>query len=277
MNKIDLHTHSNFSDGTFSPKELLEYAKVKDLIAVALTDHDTIEGLEEGEYIANNLGIEFINGVELSIGVDSKEYHMLGLMFNRKCVGLQKTLDILQAQRKDRNMEMVSLFRKNNVNINYEDLESTAKGGIITRAHFSELLIKNNYAKNSKESFDKYLSINSKTYIKRSMFDAKLAIETIHNAGGISILAHPYRYNLNSTEIEELIIKLKKMGLGGIEAIYSSHKPSEEAFLKRLAKKYNLKISGGSDFHGLNKPDIDLGDGFGNLNVPSDVLKILKE
>lgn len=276
MNKIDLHTHSNYSDGTFSPKELVEYAKVKKLKAIAITDHDTIKGLEEGEAVAKEVGIEFINGVELSIGINSKEYHMLGLMFDRNTKDLENMLKTLQEHRIERNKEMVMLFKKNNINIEYQELQDLSQGSIITRAHFSQLLIKKGYAKSTKHCFERYLSPNSKTYIKRNTFNAEHVIETIHKAQGISILAHPYRYKLNTSEIEELVVKLKNIGLDGIEAIYSSHNPNEESFLRNLSYKYNLKISGGSDFHGLNKPDIDLGVGFGKLNVPIDILEKLK-
>lgn len=276
MRKIDLHTHSTYSDGTLTPKELIEYAKVKSLSAVALTDHDTIDGLEEAEVTAKELGIELVNGVEISIGLKSNEFHILGLMFDRNSKILQNTLKQMQNERQERNIEMIKLFKNNNVDIEYEELIDIAKGSVLTRAHFAKLLVKKGYVKDNNEAFERFLSASSKTYIHRKLFDPKVAIQTIHEANGIAILAHPLRYGLDVTYIEKITLELKGLGLDGIEAIYSSHKPNEESYLRTFANTHNLKISGGSDFHGDNKPNIDLGIGFGKLKIPSYVLDNLK-
>lgn len=276
MKKIDLHTHTSCSDGTFTPEELIKYAKIKNLSAIAITDHDTIEGLQEGEATARNLGVEFINGVEFSIIINSKDFHILGLMFDRHCEKFKNFLEKMQDERKQRNIKIIELLRKDNVILEYDELLSTTKNGIITRSHFSKLLIKKGYVKNVDEAFSKYLSYKGTAYVPRNNFKPNDVMEAIHEAGGLAILAHPNRYDLNEEELENLIIDLKKLQIDGIEAIYSSHTPKMEMFLRGLAKKHNLKISGGSDFHGANKPSIDLGSGFGNLQISKQILDDLR-
>ena len=277
MKKIDLHTHTSYSDGTFTPKELIEYAKIKNLSAISITDHDTINGLQEGEEAAKELGIEFINGIEFSISMNSKEFHILGLMFDRHLEIFEKFLSGMQKEREERNIGIIKLLKESDVHLEYEELLSMSKNGIITRSHFGKIMVRKGYVRNVDEAFCKYLSNKGKAYIPRNSFKPTQVIETIHEAGGIAILAHPYRYGLDSKGIEDLIIDLKNLNIDGIEAVYSSHTPRMETFLKDLASKYSLKISGGSDFHGSNKSNIDLGSGFGNLQIPMQILTDLKK
>jgi len=278
MKIIDLHTHTNCSDGTLSPTELIQYAKVKNLSAIAITDHDTIEGLEEGAKEAAKHGIEFINGIEFGTTVNRKEFHILGLMFDRYSQIFKNFSINIQEEREERNIKISKLLQAEGVNIEYSELLSLvmSKKNVITRGHFAKLLVAKGYAKNIDYAFFKYLSEGSKAYVPRNKFDAKRIIEIIHDSGGIAILAHPNRYGLDLNKMEEVIVNFKNLGIDGIEAIYSSHNEQTEKFFKSIAVKYNLKISGGTDFHGANKPNIDLGYGFGNLQIPIKILEDLK-
>ncbi|MCL1936108.1 MAG: PHP domain-containing protein [Defluviitaleaceae bacterium] len=280
MKYIDLHTHSTYSDGTFSPKELVLYAKSKGISAIALTDHDTIEGIAEAKQAGVEHGVEVVSGVEISTSYPSgdfkgNEFHILGLFISEN-EEVKAVFDKLKTYRKNRNIELIKNLNAENINISMQDVEKLSSTGNITKAHFSKALIEKGYAKSFEEAFEKFFRGDKKTNVPKQTLNPKEAIEVIHKAGGISILAHPFRYKLKKENLIILIKELKKHSLDGIEAIYSTHKYEEEIFLKELAKELNLKISGGSDFHGHTKPNIELGIGYGELKIPLEILAGLK-
>lgn len=277
MNYIDLHVHSTISDGTYTPTELIEYAVSKGLTAMALTDHDTINGIKEAQLAANRLKLEghditLIPGVEISAAFLNRDIHILGLFVDCCNELLVKTLEGAVRERETRNEKMAVNLRNAGLSITLDELKAEDPQAIITRAHFAKLLYKKGYVSSVKDAFTKYLGDDSPYYVKRNYISPEDAISLIKQASGIPVLAHPLLYHLNEKEIDALVLRLKNAGLEGIEAIYSNNISNEEAYVRSLAKKYDLAITGGSDFHGSVKPDIDLGTGRGNLKIPADLL-----
>lgn len=277
MNYIDFHTHSTYSDGTYSPKELLQYSKKKNLKAIALTDHDTVNGINEALKYSKVYNIELVQGIEISSEYKNKEIHILGLFIKSDCELLLEELKALRERRKKRNIYMIEKLNNLGINITYEELKNISHNELITRAHFARLIVEKGYAKTNKDCFDKYLNDGKPAYVKKELFTLEKTLSLIISSGGKPILAHPLLYNYNQNELKELIKYLALNGLVGIECYYSTHNLDETNMLINTAYEFDLKISGGSDFHGDNKPEIDLGNGFGNLKIPYDLLEKLKE
>ena len=280
---IDLHVHSTRSDGTYTPTELVDYAMKKGLTAFALTDHDTTDGLEEALSHANALraaGVEnvpeVIPGIELSTNIEDTEVHVAGLFIDKENPEFQSYLKDFVASRNLRNVKMCGKFTEIGIPITVEELENAYPNCILTRAHFASWLREHGYVSSNKEAFDRYLGKRCPCYVPREKITPQKAISLILTAGGIPVLAHPILYRLSDARLESLVAMLKEAGLVGIEAIYSTYEPSEERQIRRLAKKYDLLLSGGSDFHGTNKPRIDLGVGLGRLYVPEELLENMK-
>ena len=278
MQYIDLHTHSNFSDGTDSPAELIENAVAAGLSAVALTDHDTTSGIEDAlAYMHENKPpIRFIPGTELSAGYKDGDIHIVGLFIRHDDPAFKKITDLMVERRKQRNYEMAENFRKAGIPVTIEALTSNNPDMVVTRAHFARFLIENGTVKDVSEAFEKYLDVSSPFYVPRKYITPEEAVSTILDAGGIPIFAHPMHYKLKNEELEKLIERLIDAGLRGIEVKYSNHTEEMEEYVAGLAKKYNLLPSGGSDYHGTNKPAISIGTGRGNLAVPYEYLDKLE-
>lgn len=279
---VDLHVHSTRSDGTFSPTELVDYAITKGLAAFALTDHDTIDGLEEAIRYANKLHEtnssvpEVIPGIEFSTEYQGQDVHIVGLYIDYHNPGFCEKLKEFVDSRELRNVKMCKLLQKAGIDITYEALLEEFPNSVITRAHYGKYMLNHGYIKSIAEAFDRYVGDHCPCYVPREKVTPTQAVQLILEAGGIPVLAHPVLYHLGKEQLEKLVAALKEAGLIGIEAIYSTYKPYEERDIRRLAEKYDLKISGGSDFHGENKPKIDLGVGMGKLFVPYEVLQDLK-
>lgn len=280
MRGIDLHTHSNCSDGTYSVKELMDYAHEKDLAAIALTDHDTVDGLDEASsYVKENYpDMEFVPGIEFSTVEEGKDVHIVGLYIDHHNEEFKKKLGKFIDSRTVRNKKMCrKLSEEAGIPISYEELTGSFPGAVLTRAHYAKFMVDRGYAKSRNEVFDKYIGDNCPYYVEREKISPEEAISYVLEAGGVPVLAHPILYHLSDRKLDALVARLKNAGLKGIEAIYSTYSPSEERQIKELAAKYDLLISGGSDFHGANKPKIDLGIGMGKLFVPEDLLIPIKK
>ncbi len=279
MAYIDLHVHSTFSDGTNTPEELVEMAVEKQLSAFALTDHDTTGGVFEAVEAAKKYEgrLRIIPGVEISATLGKRDIHILGLNIDPQNTALVSALDGARYNRNQRNIAMLNRFRDAGFDITLEDLlsrdESTAAS--ITRAHFAKALTAKGYTKDNADAFKKYLDFDKPFYIPREFMERKTAVELILQAGGIPILAHPLLYGLSRKETEDLIDELKGYGLRGIEAVYSAYSGEEEQYLKSVAHRKGLKISGGTDYHGANKPYLQLGTGRGNMHIPEKILEDL--
>lgn len=281
MKYIDLHVHSVFSDGTCTPEDLVSLAINNDLVAFALTDHDTIGGIDRAMSAAKPYSLEVIPGVELScehtISPDKKkEIHILGYQFDWKQKELCETLDAIAKERDDRNRKMCENLAADGFPIDYESLIERFGNTIITRAHFARFLMEKGAIPSIDSAFKKILAQDGPYFVMRKYLTPKKGIELIKKAGGIPVLAHPLLYKMSVSEIRSLIVELKGYGLKGIEAMYSRNHGTDEAFVRKLAGEYDLFITGGSDFHGSNKPDIELGRGEGNLRVPVILLENLK-
>ncbi len=284
MKAVDLHTHSCKSDGSKSPSELVDMAREIGLAAMALTDHDTTDGVEEAVTHAANLrsaGLdnvpEIIPGVELSTDKWGCDIHVVGLYIDVYNMPLQKSLTDFVLKREKRNELMCDRLRElAGFDISYEKLTAAYPGAVLTRAHYATYLIYKGFVKDKKEAFSVYLGEDTPYFVPREKITPVDAVHLILNAGGIPILAHPMLYKLTEAQLEALICEMKNAGLVGIEAIYSTYTIEQERYVRRLAEKYGLLLSGGSDYHGDAKPDISLGTGFGKLFVPQELLDILK-
>lgn len=281
MKAIDLHTHSNESDGTLTPSELVDYAVSKNLRAIALTDHDTSAGIPEAIRRAKALrstgvDIEVIPGIELSTEYQDKEIHMLGLYIDYSGEYMLSRLKQFQRGRRLRNLQLCRLLTENGMPVSYEELLKEYPTGVITRAHLANILTKKGYTRSVREAFERFLGDGCPYFVPRKKISPQRAIEIIRRAGGFPVLAHPILYKMSRARLEELVSKLKSAGLMGIEAVYSTYEPSDERLIRTLAQKYDLCITGGSDFHGANKPQIDLGSGKGHMFVPETLLEDIK-
>lgn len=275
--KIDLHVHSTESDGTFTPSELVAEAVKVGISAFALTDHDTIDGISQAKKAAAGTDIELISGVELSTQYNGKEVHILGLMLDETNPALLEHLSRFRLSRDTRNEKMFEKLREEGFDITQESLRAMFPEGVLTRAHIARYLLENGYIKSMNIAFEKYIGDNCRCYIKRNKITPGEAISILHTAGGLAILAHPVLYHMSAVTLRRLIEDCREAGLDGIEAVYSTYQSGDEHQIKALAKEYGLAISGGSDFHGSNKPLIHLGTGMGHLFVPYYILDDLKE
>ncbi len=280
MKYIDLHVHSNYSDGTLSPTQIVSLAIEKKLAAFALTDHDTVEGIEEAisaakEATLKGHAITVIPGTELSASYKGEDIHILGLGLNHKSPILLKALQEAKEERDHRNHKMCHNLQEAGIPITVEKMREACKDAVLTRAHFAKFMVNEGFASSIKEAFTKYLDSSSPYYVTREYMTPKQAIELILAANGVPVLAHPLLYKLGDSELKTLLQELKSYGLKGIEAIYSNNISNDEAYVKSLAREFDLFITGGSDYHGSVKPDIDLGTGRGNLKIPESILKKL--
>lgn len=276
MNIVDLHVHSNKSDGSLTPTQLVEYAVQKGLSAFALTDHDSTEGIEEALAAAEGKNIEVIPGIEFSTDYEGKEVHIVGLYIDYKSDFIKRRLVNFVNSRNTRNKEMCKRLTENGIPITYEQLTAEFPNCVITRGHYAKYMVNHGYTKSMQEGFERFVGDHCPCFIPRKKITPMRAIEIILKAGGFPILAHPVLYHMSNTRLDEMVRVLKEAGLQGIEAIYSSYSPSEEREMRRLAAKYELCISGGSDFHGATKPGLDLAVGYGKLVIPEDILLEIK-
>lgn len=279
MRAIDLHTHSNNSDGTFSVKELIDRAHDKGLAAIALTDHDTVDGVDEAiEYAASKYpDLEVIPGVELSTEGEGREVHIVGLYIDNHDKEFVEGLSTFIDSRTTRNKKMCKkLYEEAGIPISYEMLTEEFPDTVITRAHFAKFMVDRGYVNSRAEVFDRYIGDHCPYYVGREKITPEDAIRSILKAKGVPVFAHPILCRFGDDRLDEFVGRLKGAGLVGIEAVYSTYERRDEIQIKELAKKYDLLVSGGSDFHGANKPDIDLGTGCGKLFVPEDLLIPIK-
>ncbi len=275
MDIVDLHVHSNKSDGSKTPSELVDYAITKGLSAFALTDHDTIDGLEEAMTYALNKPITVIPGIELSTEYEGKDIHILGLMIDYKNKTFKEMLSSFVHSRDNRNKKMCKLLCDAGISVPYDELLQTFPDCVITRAHYARFMVSHGYVSSNAEAFERYIGDHAPYFVGREKISPEDAIQLILNYRGIPVLAHPTLYHFSDERLHKLVSFLKDEGLVGIEAIYTTYSAGEEKQMKEMAKQYDLLISGGSDYHGAAKPKTDLAIGHGNLLVPAQVLTAL--
>ncbi|BDQ37844.1 phosphatase [Pseudodesulfovibrio nedwellii] len=275
---IDLHSHSTASDGTLSPTELIKLAKESGLDAIAITDHDTFQGVPEALAAGEKYGIEVIPGAELSL--ESPEgtgwIHVVALWLPENAIELQEAFDWVQEGRKTRNQEIVEKLRTLGINITYEGVAARAKG-TIGRPHFAQELMALGVVSSIDEAFKVWIGDNGRAYIPKRKLTPEQAFPILNKIGATSILAHPFALGLNLKDTEKVVKDLMEFGLDGIEVYYTEHSDAEVKAYKEMAERLGLLLSGGSDFHGSVKPKIRLGKGKGGLHVPTELLEKMKK
>ncbi|MCX5889939.1 MAG: PHP domain-containing protein [Deltaproteobacteria bacterium] len=278
MELIDLHTHSNASDGTFAPAEVVRLAKVGGLKAFALTDHDTVEGLAEAMAAGEKYGVEVIPGVEVSARFPGGSMHILGLGIEYGNGQLGERLAVLQKARAERNPQIIAKLNGLGVKITFEQVEKISGRGQMGRPHIARALMESGYVRSIQEAFDIFLRNDGKAYVPKFRFPPQEAIAMIRDVQGVPVLAHPFTLNLGSAfALKSTLTELEALGLAGIEAIYAEHTPEQEALYLRLARELGLLVTGGSDFHGDNKPELTLGKMRGQERLTYRLVTALKD
>ena len=276
MPEIDLHTHSTASDGTLAPAALVAAALAAGLQAIALTDHDTVQGLPEACAAGRELGMEVIGGCELSVQVEQGSMHLLGLWIPLDSVRLQDALDRLTALRRLRNLAIIENLNRHGVAVTYDELEEIA-GGTIGRPHIAQLLVDKGVAANFQDAFLNWLRPGTKGYAPKAKLTPREAIDLLKGENATVVLAHPCTLRLANGELEDAVRQLKDWGLDGVEVFYSMHSQAQTNVYAALCAKLDLLPSAGSDFHGDNKPGIALGRGKGGLRPSYELVLRMKE
>jgi hypothetical protein len=272
---VDLHAHTTASDGTDSPARLIKLAASLGLSAVAVTDHDTTQGLPEAEEAAFGAGIELVKGVEVSADWRGGAMHMLVLLAE-DCDLLHARLREVRRGRTVRNHLMVERLRGQGIPMTMEEVEEEGGQGTIGRPHFASVLVKKGYVSDVGEAFNRYLGRGRSAYVERERLSSSQAIDLAHSVGGVAVLAHPLTIGVEGGELSTLVGDLATLGLDGLEAYYGAYDPTTRENLATLARRHGLVPTGGSDYHGDFKPDIGLGVGRGDLLVPDRVLEELR-
>lgn len=270
---VDLHVHSTFSDGTLTPKQLIDLAKNLGLTCIAITDHDTTAGLCIAAEYAKRSCFSFIPGLEIS--VDEPRAHLLGYGIDTGYSPLQRALERVAASRSKRNERIVRRLQELGYGITMADVRAQSDEEILGRPHIARALVEKRYFDSTAAVFDQLIGPGRPAYVDRERLTAKEGIALIRNAGGVAVLAHPGLLSTDIREIEDRIRVLTELGLQGIEAVYTEHSDGLTKHLINLASATGLIWTGGTDFHGDNKPDISLGTGRGNVMVPDEVAERL--
>jgi predicted metal-dependent phosphoesterase TrpH len=262
---VDLHCHSTASDGTLPPRELVRLAKQSNLTALALTDHDTVDGCPDAADEAKKIGLDFLCGIEISAEFPHPgTMHILGYGVDPENPHLKNLTETLLAGRDNRNPRIVAKLNEMGVAVTMKEWEDEAKGAVLGRPHLAAILMRKGYVSSIKQAFDQYIGQGAPAYFDKERLTPKQALERIAASGGIAALAHPVQLRTtNNAELERVVKDLVDQGLAGLEVIHSDHDAAWVEKCSRLADKFGLVKTGGSDFHGTNKKDIQLGDAKG--------------
>ena len=277
---IDLHTHSHYSDGTFSPAELIDEAERIGLSAIALCDHNTARGLDEFLAAAKDSPVEAIPAVEFSTDYQTDEgkiieLHILSLFVRPEYHGrIEELVAPIAINKQKSNRDLIAALQKNGCDITYEEVMDASRGNV-NRAHVAGVLTEKGYTASIQEAFRTLLSPERGFYVEPARLPVFDTIAFIRSIGAVPILAHPF-LKLNEDQLRVFLGKAKPCGLVGMETLYSTYDETTTALSRAIAKEFDLCESGGSDFHGKRKPDITLGTGKGNLSVPYEFLMKLK-
>ena len=275
--RIDLHTHSLKSDGAQTPADVVRSAYAAGLTAMSLTDHDNIEGVPEAIAEGQRLGIEVIPGVELSAQSDT-ELHILGYFIDIHNKRLNDAMAYALEVRDQRQEETCRKLNEQGFQITMEELRQEAHGNpVLCRAHFAQIMVRKGYAESVQQAFSRYLSVGCYAYSNRQALTGPEAVSLIREAGGIAVAAHLHLIKMEDAPLKEYLKALIPYGLDGIEGYYTDYTPDMDRRYRAMAQELGLVISGGTDYHGANKPHIAIGQGRGNLEIPYDILEGLKK
>lgn len=280
-NKViaDLHTHTINSDGTYTVEEIIKKASEKGLKVIAITDHDTVDGLLDTEKLKeyeNKYDIKIIKGIEMSCNLNGKDVHILGYFLNLEDKNFLKELERIAEIRNERNEKIIKKLKDLNIPVTMEELKTIVKGNVISKAHFAEIMLQKGYVNCKSDAFKNYLGKSGVAFVEKRDYKPTDAVDILVRNGAFVSLAHPKLITENTDEVEKLIIELIKHGLKGLEVNYYSFSEKDKAFYKKLAEKYNLIITGGSDFHGGNRVQVSLGDTGLTLSEYDNMKKSLK-
>ena len=276
MKIVDLHAHTTASDGSYTPTELVRYAKKKGLSAIAITDHDTVAGVEEASIEGRKLGIRVIPGAELSTRMDDCDVHMTSLFINCRNKQLIKRLDDMAASRQERNYKMVDKLHEAGFQIDRRDLDALGEGKILARGHIAQILIARGYATELKEALRKYLSKGTPGYVQKEVLSPEECIQLVHDAGGLIFVAHLHQIDPQDPEhCRDVARRLIRMGADGLETQYCEFDDEWRQATEQIAQECGCLRSGGSDFHGAMKKGLDLACGYGDLQVPYTFLEAM--
>jgi predicted metal-dependent phosphoesterase TrpH len=249
MPRVDLHLHSTASDGRYSPAELVRKAAAEGLSVIALTDHDTVGGIEAALEAAREFpGLRLIPGIEISTDAPAGEVHILGYFIDHKDANFQAALEKMRNSRRERARQIVTRLEEIGCPVDWERVCEIAGGGTIGRPHIAQALLERGHIESFREAFDKYISRDGPAYVEREKVTPAGAVEMVIEARGLPVLAHP----LTMPEPEEMAINLKKVGMIGIEAYYASYPVEDVERLVDIAERHNLIATGGTDFHGID-------------------------
>ena len=273
----DLHIHSNYSDGTLTPDEVVALAETQNISAIALCDHNTVDGLSDFQKAARNSNVIAVNGIEISTEYNGTELHILGLFLPEdRFEEISDMMSRIKIFKEESNEKLVNNLRADGYLIDYEEIKSKNNGAYINRAHIAAELIEKGYFSDRKDAFDTVLSPDGGYYVPPERFKALETIRYLASIGAVPVWAHPF-LDMNAEEIDAFLPIAKAHGLVGMETRYSLYNEETQKTAEMLAEKHGIKQSGGSDFHGSNKPDISLGTGKGNLEVPIEFYENLKK
>lgn len=274
---IDLHSHSTYSDGSETPVRVVELAKAAGLDAIALTDHDTLDGLFEARARAEALDIELVDGCEVSCDFEDRVLHVLCYFVSGRTGPLQDELSRLGSDRVRRNHEMITRLRDLGLPITEEAVAERAGGRGIGRPHMAAVLMDNGAVRDINDAFARYLGKGCPGYVKKTRVTIAEIIDETSRSGGVCSIAHPYSLDLTGSDLDRQIGRWSADGLTGLESYYGRYSPELRASLAQLARRHGLVPTGGSDFHGDYKPDLAVGTGTGDLAVPSELLDELRD
>jgi predicted metal-dependent phosphoesterase TrpH len=273
---IDLHTHSIYSDGTNTPAELVKMAEQRGVSAIALTDHDTVGGIVPFHEAAAGTSVETVTGIELSAECSRGTMHILGYFIDHTFGPLLEKIEKVRIGRDERNQEILKRLIRLGYVLTWADVQKHAGADVIGRPHFAEALVEKGLVKSRKAAFELLLAKGRPAYAERYRYTAVECIDLIRQAGGISVLAHPATIYMPDDQLRGLVKGLKEKGLGGIEVYYGEQWPENIRKFKAWSEEFDLIATGGTDYHGSNTPDINIGTGFGQLRVPDEALEQLK-
>lgn len=269
---IDLHVHSTFSDGSYTPEELAGMGKDAGLSAMALTDHDTTNGIDRFMAACESVGLKGVPGVEISGNVSKGTLHILGYYIDIKDENLQIVLQRIRDGREERNHLILEKINKLGFAMEMHEVAAFAGEDVVGRPHFAQAMIAKGYVRDKDDAFGRYLAKGLSCYADRFRLSDTDAVAEILRVGGVPILSHPFTLGLSNGELRKYVAKLCEAGLKGIEVYYSEHGDDRVRCYLGLAKEFGLVVTGGSDFHGDINPRIRLGAGFGNLNISDDIV-----
>jgi 3',5'-nucleoside bisphosphate phosphatase len=256
---IDLHCHSTMSDGLLSPEDLVAYAASKGVRVLALTDHDEVSGLARARLAAEQHGIAFVNGVEISVTWKKRTLHIVGLHIDPQNPDLLHAFESVRVGREQRAREMADSLAKVGIHGAFEGAKEIAGSSIITRSHLAQFLVKAGHAKNTKTVFKKFLVKGKPGFVQYEWMSLEHAIHLIRNSGGMAVLAHPGRYELGFVNMHLLLNEFRNLGGVAIEVVTGSHQPPQYQQFAKLAHRFDLKASQGSDYHGPGMSYMEMG------------------